>query len=64
MLILSRKTKESIVIGKNYEIKVTVQRIKGDRVFLAIEAPKEVPIHRQEIYNAIQKEKKKEEEQE
>jgi carbon storage regulator len=51
MLVLSRKNNESIVI--NDEIVVTVIEVRGDKVRLGIEAPKEVPVHRQEVYNKI-----------
>ncbi len=51
MLVLSRKKNESIVI--NNDITVTVVEIRGDKVRLGIVAPKEVPVHRQEVYNAI-----------
>ena len=51
MLVLSRKLNESIVI--NDDITVTVVDIRGDKVRLAIEAPKEVPVHRREVFDAI-----------
>ena len=51
MLVLSRKKNESIVI--NNDIIVTVVEIRGDKVRLGIVAPKEVPVHRQEVYDAI-----------
>ena len=51
MLVLSRKKNESIVI--NNDITVTVVEIRGDKVRLGIIAPKEVPVHRQEVYEAI-----------
>jgi carbon storage regulator len=51
MLVLSRKKGETIVIGDN--IIVTVVEIVGDRVRLAFEAPKDVTIHRREIYDKI-----------
>jgi len=51
MLVLSRKKNESIII--NDRIKVTVVEIRGDKVRLGIEAPREVPIHRSEVYEAI-----------
>ena len=51
MLVLSRKKNESIVI--NSDITVTVVEIRGDKVRLGIVAPKEVPVHRQEVYDAI-----------
>jgi carbon storage regulator len=51
MLVLSRKKNESIVI--NSDITVTVVEIRGDKVRLGIVAPKEVPVHRQEVFDAI-----------
>lgn len=51
MLVLSRKKNESIVIDK--DITVTVIEIRGDKVRLGVVAPKEVPVHRQEVYDAI-----------
>ncbi len=54
MLVLSRKTQEAIVLGDN--IVVTVVAIHGDRVRLGIEAPKDVPVHRGEVYQRIQRE--------
>jgi len=51
MLVLSRHQNESIMIGD--QVKVVVVSIRGDKVRLGIEAPKTVPVHRQEIYDAI-----------
>lgn len=51
MLVLSRKKNESIVIDDS--ITITVVEIRGDKVRLGIEAPKEVPVHRREVYDAI-----------
>ena len=53
MLVLSRKENESIVINEN--IKIIVAEIQGSKVRLAIEAPKEVPVHRREVYDAIKR---------
>lgn len=55
MLVLSRQKDESIVIGDNVEI--TIVDVRGDKVRLGINAPREISVHRKEIYNAIQKEK-------
>ena len=57
MLVLSRQRDESIIIGDN--IVITVVDIRGDKVRLGINAPTEVPVHRQEVYEAIQRENKK-----
>ena len=51
MLVLSRKKNESIVI--NNDIVITVVEIRGDKVRLGIVAPKDVPVHREEVYEAI-----------
>ena len=53
MLVLSRKKNESIVI--NDDIKIVVVEIRGDKVRLGVEAPKEVPVHRREVYDAIKR---------
>ena len=55
MLVLSRQRDESIVIGDN--IVITIVDIRGDKVRLGIQAPVEIPVHRQEVYDAIQREK-------
>lgn len=54
MLVLSRKKNESIVVDD--AIVITVVEIRGDKVRLGIEAPREVPIHRSEVYAAIHRE--------
>lgn len=54
MLVLSRKKDEKIVIGDN--ITIMVIEIRGDKVRLGIDAPKEITVHRQEVYEAIRKE--------
>jgi carbon storage regulator len=53
MLVLSRKKNESIVI--NDDITIVVVEIRGDKVRLGVEAPKEVPVHRNEVYEAIRR---------
>jgi carbon storage regulator len=51
MLVLSRKKDESIII--NNDITIVVVEIRGDKVRLGVEAPKEVPVHRREVFEAI-----------
>jgi carbon storage regulator len=53
MLVLSRKKNESIII--NNDITIVVVEIRGDKVRLGVEAPKEVPVHRREVYEAIKR---------
>ena len=55
MLVLSRKKNESIVI--NDDITIVVVEIRGDKVRLGVEAPKEVPVHRREVFDAIHRNK-------
>lgn len=55
MLVLSRKRDEVIRIGKEGEIVISVVDIRGDKVRLGIQAPKEIPVHREEVYQAIQR---------
>lgn len=58
MLVLSRKKYESIVIGEGpNRIEVMVVEIRGDKVRLGVEAPKEVPVHRKKVHEVIQREK-------
>jgi carbon storage regulator len=54
MLVLSRQRDESIIIGDN--IVVTIVDIRGDKVRLGIDAPTEIPVHRREVFEAIQRE--------
>ena len=53
MLVLSRKKNESIII--NDDITIVVVEIRGDKVRLGVEAPKEIPVHRNEVYEAIRR---------
>ncbi len=57
MLVLSRQRDETIMIGDN--IQITVVDIRGDKVRLGIVAPIEIPVHRKEVYEAIQRENRK-----
>lgn len=54
MLVLSRQKDETIIIGDNIEI--TVVDIRGDKVRLGVSAPKEISVHRKEVYEAIRRE--------
>lgn len=54
MLVLSRQRDQSIMIGEN--IVITIVDIRGDKVRLGIDAPIEIPVHRQEVFDAIQRE--------
>ena len=56
MLVLSRQKDESIIIGDDVE--VVIVDVRGDKVRLGINAPREISVHRKEIYEAIQREKK------
>lgn len=55
MLVLSRRRNESIII--NDEITIVVVEIRGDKVRLGIEAPREASVHRREVYDAIRRER-------
>ncbi|MEM9185028.1 MAG: carbon storage regulator CsrA [Planctomycetota bacterium] len=57
MLVLSRQRDESIIIGDN--VVVTIVDVRGDKVRLGIDAPVEIPVHRREVYEAIQRENRR-----
>jgi carbon storage regulator len=54
MLVLTRKLNESIMVGD--EVKITIVDVKGDQVKLGITAPRQIAVHREEVYREIQKE--------
>ncbi len=53
MLVLTRRTNETLVIGENGLIRVTLIGIKGNQVKIGVDAPKSVPVHREEVYRRI-----------
>lgn len=57
MLIMTSRTGESVMIGDKGEIVVTVLSVSGNQIRIGYTAPKEIPIHREKIFNRIQKEK-------
>ena len=57
MLVLLRKKNERIVINDN--ITIVVVEIRGDKVKLGVEAPKDIPVHRHEVHEAIQRERQR-----
>jgi len=57
MLVLTRKRDESIMIGDH--IRVTVVEVRGDQVKLGIDAPRSIPVHREEVYREILEENRK-----
>lgn len=60
-LVLTRHVGESIIIGNTGDIKITILAVRGNQIRVGIEAPKEIPVHREEIYERIQAEGKKDE---
>ena len=52
MLVLARKRNESIMVG--HDVEIIVVEIRGDKVRLGVKAPKEIPVHRLEVYKKIQ----------
>lgn len=57
MLVLTRKRDESIIIGD--DIKIIVVDVRGDQVKIGIDAPRHIPVHREEIYKEIQEENRR-----
>jgi carbon storage regulator len=57
LLVLTRKRDESIIIGDN--IKITVVEVRGDQVKIGVDAPRAIPVHREEVYREIQEEQRR-----
>lgn len=57
MLVLTRKRDESIMIGD--DVRIVVVDVQGDQVKLGIDAPRQIPVHREEIYREIQEENRR-----
>jgi carbon storage regulator len=58
MLVLSRKKNEDIIIGEGEnQVRLMIVEIRGDKVRLGIDADRSVPVHRKEVYDAIEREK-------
>jgi len=58
MLVLSRKKNEEIIIGEGEnQVRLMIVEIRGDKVRLGIDADRSVPVHRKEVYDAIEREK-------
>jgi len=61
MLILTRRVGETLIIGD--DVRITLLGVKGNQIRVGIDAPKEVSVHREEIYDRIQRDKKTQEEE-
>ena len=57
MLILTRKVGEALMIGEDVTVTVMVMAVKGNQVRIGINAPKDVAMHREEVYDRVQQEK-------
>ncbi len=62
MLVLTRRVDESIVIGKERMVTIRIISVQGNQVKLGIEAPKDILIHREEVFDLIQQQDKDSEE--
>jgi carbon storage regulator len=58
MLILTRKANETLTVGN--DVTLTILGVKGNQVRIGVNAPKEIPVHREEVYNRIKAEKQQE----
>ena len=61
MLVISRKKNESLVLGADGEIVVTIVEIRGDKARIGIESPRETPVHRKEVHDAIKRSEREKE---
>lgn len=59
MLVLTRRTGEGVIIGEKGEIEIVILGISGKQIRIGINAPKEISVHREEIYERIKLEKEK-----
>lgn len=57
MLVLTRKLNETITIGENADIKVKILELRGSFARIGVEAPKQIPIHREEVFERILQER-------
>ena len=62
MLVLTRKQGERIIIGEGGDISIVVVELRSDRVKIGINAPKEIPVHREEVWLQIKEEERKKDE--
>ena len=60
MLILTRKANETLIVGDDVTVTMTILGVKGNQVRIGVNAPKEISVHREEVYNRIKVEKQQE----